>query len=241
MLNETRFSTRPLYLQVRDMLVERIATGQWKPGTAIPNEIQLSRELGVSVGTVRKSLDAMEGELLVSRKQGRGTFVNDQTSDHLAYRFNNLREEDGRHLVGEPQQDGQSAPAAADADECRRLQLRQGEQVMRIQRTRLRRDRPYMLERIALPASRFPGLAERTGFTDQIVSLAQEYGMLLGRAVEQVTATTAEADTAAQLGVPEGSSLLRLDRVVYAIDGRPVEWRVAHCNMQGNVYVVEIG
>lgn len=240
MLNETRFSTRPLYLQVRDTLVERIAAGLWKPGTAIPNEIQLSRELGVSVGTVRKSLDAMEAELLVSRKQGRGTFVNDQTSDHLAYRFNNLREEDGRHLVGEPL-GAEATAAAADADECRRLQLRHGDQVMRVQRTRLRRNRPYMVERVALPASRFPGLAERKAVSDQIVSLAQEYGMLLGRAVEQVTATTATADTAAQLGVAEGSSLLRLDRVVYAIDGGPIEWRVAHCNMQGNVYVVEIG
>ena len=50
-----------------------------------------------------------------------------------------------------------------------RLQLRQGDQVMRVQRTRLRRNRPYMLERVALPASRFPGLAERKVVNDQIV------------------------------------------------------------------------
>jgi GntR family transcriptional regulator len=38
MLPTTRFSTRPLYLQLRDALAERIAHGEWKPGTAIPNE-----------------------------------------------------------------------------------------------------------------------------------------------------------------------------------------------------------
>ena len=59
-----RFSTRPLYLQVKDMLVQRIAAGAWKPGAAIPNEIELSRELGISVGTVRKALDEMESERL---------------------------------------------------------------------------------------------------------------------------------------------------------------------------------
>jgi GntR family transcriptional regulator len=60
MSNMTRFTIRPLYLQVRDMLVERITSGQWKPGAGISNEVDLSRELGVSVGTVRKALDVME-------------------------------------------------------------------------------------------------------------------------------------------------------------------------------------
>src|SRR5262249_56944941 len=95
-----RFSTRPLYLQVKDMLIQRILTGAWKPGAAIPNEIELSRELGISVGTVRKELDEMEGERLISRRQGRGTFVIDQTSDEYAIRFNNIRDADGARVAG---------------------------------------------------------------------------------------------------------------------------------------------
>ena len=89
-----RFSTRPLYLQVKDMLIERILAGTWQPGAAIPNEIELSRKLGISVGTVRKALDEMEGERLISRRQGRGTFVIDQTSDECAIRFSNIRDPD---------------------------------------------------------------------------------------------------------------------------------------------------
>ena len=46
------FSTKPLYVQVRDALAERIATGQWKSGTSIPNEKDLAREFGVSAGTM---------------------------------------------------------------------------------------------------------------------------------------------------------------------------------------------
>jgi len=94
-----RFSTRPLYLQVKDMLIERILAGTWQPGAAIPNEIELSRELGISVGTVRKALDEMEGERLISRRQGRGTFVIDQTSDECAIRFSNIRDPDGTRLM----------------------------------------------------------------------------------------------------------------------------------------------
>ena len=33
----TRFVLKPLYLQVRDAIIERIGKGEWKPGMAIPN------------------------------------------------------------------------------------------------------------------------------------------------------------------------------------------------------------
>jgi GntR family transcriptional regulator len=67
----SHFSTRPLYLQLRDALAERVAAGEWKPGTAIPNESDLAREFGVSAGTMRKALDLLEDEHLVTRRQGR--------------------------------------------------------------------------------------------------------------------------------------------------------------------------
>jgi GntR family transcriptional regulator len=75
-----KFMNRPLYLQLRDALAERIAQGEWRPGSAIPNESDLAREFGVSAGTMRKALDLMEAERLLTRRQGRGTFVNDQCS-----------------------------------------------------------------------------------------------------------------------------------------------------------------
>src|SRR6188474_3550536 len=101
MLPTNRFSTRPLYLQLRDALAERIAHGEWKPGTAIPNESDLAREFGVSSGTMRKALDLMEGEHLLTRRQGRGTFVNDQSSEELAERFSNIHAAEGERIAGE--------------------------------------------------------------------------------------------------------------------------------------------
>ena len=79
------FFTQPLYLQLRDALAERIARGEWKPGTVLPAEGNLARELGVSTGTVRKALDLLESEHLLSRRQGRGTFVIDTGSQGAAH------------------------------------------------------------------------------------------------------------------------------------------------------------
>ena len=130
-----RFSNRPLYLQLRDALAERIANGEWKPGSAIPNESDLAREFGVSAGTMRKALDLMEAERLLTRRQGRGTFVNDQTSDELAARFTNLRMPDGSRLCGQVKHVEVTEGRANDA-ECRRLRLRPDERVYRIHRVR---------------------------------------------------------------------------------------------------------
>jgi GntR family transcriptional regulator len=63
------FSRRPLYLQLCDLMVDRIATNAWKPGSALQNEGELAREFGVSPGTVRKALERLEKIRLLARFQ----------------------------------------------------------------------------------------------------------------------------------------------------------------------------
>lgn len=101
MLKTAPFSTRPLYLQVRDLLVARIVAGEWKPGGTLPNEVDLARELSVSPGTVRRALEEMESERLIYRRQGRGTFVSDHTSEELAIRYTNIRTSKGVRFAGD--------------------------------------------------------------------------------------------------------------------------------------------
>jgi GntR family transcriptional regulator len=235
-----RFSTRPLYLQVKDMLIERIAMGAWKPGAAIPNEIELSRELGISVGTVRKALDELENERLICRRQGRGTFVIDQTSTESALRFTSFRNRDGMRVAGDVESCA-VVPASANEREGHRLQIRNGEPVFRLQRMRTLGGDPFTVEESTVPQSRFPGLADEDDVPSSIVVLAHRYGALLARVEERISVRSADARLANLLKVDEDTPLLSVDCVVYAIDGRPVEWRLAYCHMRENYYLSEIG
>ena len=149
------FSTRPLYLQLRDALAERVAGGEWRPGAAIPNEGDLAREFGVSAGTMRKALDLLEDEHLLTRRQGRGTFVNDQSSEELVTRFCNVRKPDGRRIVSQFR-DLKISEEAANEMERARLQLAPKDRVFRAHRIRLDKDRPFMVETLSLPAALFP-------------------------------------------------------------------------------------
>jgi GntR family transcriptional regulator len=70
-----KFQVRPLYLQVRDAVLERIRSGKLRPGGLLPRELDLHRELHVSLGTLRKALGVLETGQLIVREPGRGTFV----------------------------------------------------------------------------------------------------------------------------------------------------------------------
>jgi GntR family transcriptional regulator len=239
MATSNRFSNRPLYLQLRDALAERIAGGDWKPGSAIPNESDLAREFGVSAGTMRKALDLMEAERLLTRRQGRGTFVNDQASDEFSVRFSNIRNPDGSRVCGEVKA-MEITEAAAGELELARLRLRQGDRVYRIERTCHHNGQAFLFENVSLPAELFDGLPDRAGVAHRIIALAQEYGILLGKAVEQVSVGEASPKVAQALEVGAGTPLLLLDRVVMALDGRPIEWRVGHCHLAKRYYLAEM-
>jgi GntR family transcriptional regulator len=60
---------------VHGLIRTRIEAGEWSDGRPMPGEVDLSRELGVSIGTVRKALDLLARDRIVVRARGRGTFV----------------------------------------------------------------------------------------------------------------------------------------------------------------------
>jgi GntR family transcriptional regulator len=234
-----RFSKKPLYLQLRDALAERISAGAWKPGVAIPNESDLAREFGVSAGTMRKALDLMEAERLLSRRQGRGTFVNDQTAEEFAQRFSNLRAVSGQHLDGRVKT---TRVAEDDASESERLQLGLGprDRVYRIDRTCLHKDKPFMVERAVVPAALFPKLEANIEAASRIITLAQQYGVLLGKAEERLSIGKAAHPVTEVIDVPLGTPVMVLDRIVHALDGRPIEWRMGWCHLADRYYRAEI-
>src|SRR5262245_44553105 len=99
--SEIKFQVRPLYLQVSDALLERIKDGRWKACANLPSEIDLYRQLGVSLGTLRKALSVLEREQIIVREPGRGTFVRNHQAGHALGRFNPIRGADGAPLRGQ--------------------------------------------------------------------------------------------------------------------------------------------
>src|SRR5829696_3091820 len=65
----------PRYYQLKEILHEKIRTGQWQPGALIPSERELCAQYGLSRMTARQSVIELVREGLLYRVQGKGTFV----------------------------------------------------------------------------------------------------------------------------------------------------------------------
>ncbi len=237
---EIQFSTRPLYLQVRDALAERIARREWQPGATLPNEVDLSRQLQVSQGTVRKALSELETEHLVTRRQGRGTFVNDLATTDAAKRFSNLRGPDNRRVATSVNYRQVTIVPASDTERAH-LELEAEEPVIRVRRVRVAQKQPFMLEEFSMPAARFPGLERQLRPPIKIAAIAQQYGLLLGLAQEKISIARADREIAEAMSVPMDTPLLHLDRLIHLTDGPPIQWRIAHCHLKDQHYLVEMG
>lgn len=70
-----RTSVVPLYYQLQEILKEQIESGRWRPGDALPTEMELTRRFGISRVCVRQALAILEDDREIVRVQGRGTFV----------------------------------------------------------------------------------------------------------------------------------------------------------------------
>ena len=230
-----RFSTYPLYLQVRNAIAQRIMAGEWKPRTTIPSESELAREFNVSVGTMRKALDVAEAERLLTRRQGRGTFVNDHASSEHAAHYSNIRNREGYHISGDVTVLS-VFETTVNEREGMLLRLRARERVHRIRRVWSIQGKPYMLEDVAMPAKLFPSFATHEDASVHIATLAQQVGILLGQHDERISVSNAAPDVAMALQIEAGDLLMRLDRVIYNLQQIPVEWRLGQCLMEDGRY-----
>ena len=235
---EAESAGRPRYVQIIESLRQRLAAREWKPGDVLPGESSLAREYGVSHGTMRKAIDGMVAQSLLVRYQGKGTFVATHDWHRAVYRFAPLVNEDGKRELPSGRVVKRDE-GVATADELKRLQLRAGSRVIRILRTRSFRDVPVIVERIVLPASRFPNFgAEHDGDLPQLLYgyYSERYEITVVEALEQVRAVTADRSEARLLGVPNSYPLLEIDRLVLDINQKPVEWRISRCDTKHYFY-----
>ncbi|MGO3601612.1 MAG: GntR family transcriptional regulator [Enterococcus faecalis] len=65
----------PLYLQLSNILNNKILSGEYKFGEKIPSELELVSQFQLSRVTVRKAIQDLTDKGIVEKKQGKGVFV----------------------------------------------------------------------------------------------------------------------------------------------------------------------
>lgn len=224
---QTGFSG-PLYQQVHDALKARIASGEWIGGMSIPGDAELSRQLGVSIGTVRKALDELARQSLVVRERGRGTFIKDPSSwrgDLESF----LHDRTGRPLQAEiTLVESVTAPATPSEQKALRIAAPRGAlpHVHRLVRTWTHEGRVVVAERIVVDATRMPGLRDEPDLTAPLLSAV--YVRALRRGIGRTEWMFADAGhvreaLAKLLSEADEAALVAIHRVLHDAADAPVE------------------
>lgn len=226
--------------QVADSLIERIAEGRWGKSAPLPSLDLLAEELQTSADTVSQALDQLHAEKLISQRSGGQFTVTDVQAQALTVRFSNLVTMAGARVSGEVVHASMEESKAAST-EAARLCIEEDAPICRIRRIRDHEGNRFMVEVAALPLHVFPGLMDSGRVPFRTPVLCKRYGLSVRQAEEHVSLGVAGADVAVALGVGYGTPIFVLERVLYAADGTPLEFRIGHTLMTNLKYVARWG
>lgn len=220
----SRRSPQPMWHQLKELLVARIQSGEWRPGDLVPPELELQNAYKLSRTTVRQALRELELDGMVTRYRGRGTFVARPKLTHGPEPHDGL----SRSLVEQGLRPSWNLLwhgfAAVPEDEAARLGVAPGSQVYCVRRLRLANDEPlgYHLAWVAPPFT--DGIDETALEEGGSLDYLRREGRVHGAHAERILEAVPAGDTEVLLlGVEHGAPLFRIRRLLVASDGTPIE------------------
>ncbi len=221
-----------IYLVLREQLLE----GRFADG--LPAETTLMRQFDVARVTVRRALEQLAAEGMISREPGRGTrsLLQVQSTAQAASnapafaakgqraRLTGLLE----NLVSMSQQtvvkvlEVDSVTASASVAEA--LQIRIGATVQKAVRVRSTKAGPLSHITTYVPGEVARVFGRRELAQKPILVLLEESGLTVGRAHQTISARLADVQVAGYLDVAVGSALLAVRRLIFDNQERPIQW-----------------
>jgi GntR family transcriptional regulator len=219
----------PLYVQLEQILKSKIITGEILPGDQIPTEKELSETYKVSSITARQAVLNLVQEGLLTRKQGKGTYVQGGTTNvknimtlSVKGDINDVVPEDlSSQKVNVLDISRVSCPKRVKST----LNLNEGEEVFRIRRTRS--DDGVILSYVKnyLPLE----IGEKIEREDlktfpMLHVLRSKLGLPLKTGVQYITAVIADFEIASALSVSISSPVLYLETIISIEGDKPIEF-----------------
>ncbi|MFC4515382.1 GntR family transcriptional regulator [Streptomyces ehimensis] len=228
---------QPPYLRVADLLRQRIASQEWKPGDRLPSRTQLARESGgVGENVIRRAQELLISQGILEGRAGSGTYVA-EPRERLRVVRSQAREDQGEppfradmSALGKrgTWESSTEAKVPAPGPIAARLGISEGDLCVRTAYEFLADGKPVQIstswEPYGLTGGTLVVLPEGGPHAGKgVVGRMAEIGITVTHAVEQPEPGHANAEEANLLGVQRGALVTRIERTYYSDDGRPVE------------------
>ncbi len=215
----------PLYYQLEQILLEKIESGEYRPGDRIPTEMELQEMFGVSRMTVRQAISRLVNAGKLRAEQGRGTFVTEPKISEEGRQLLGLTEEfrkKGRKLQNKIIRFRTMTPPNYVSKE---LELESGEKAFYLVRLRSIDNEPIVLSKLYLSPKVAPDFHPKKLIEGSIFRTLEDiYKIRIGKSKIAIEAIAARPKEAHFLNVKTGAPVLEVKRVTYTEDGVPIEY-----------------
>jgi GntR family transcriptional regulator len=216
-------SRLPLYIQLKQWIIQQIEDGMYQDQEKIPPEHSLSEMHNVSRPTVRQALAELVQEGYLVKKRGIGTYVSKPLITGDASVFKTFAEE-MEHLGFKSKAKLISKKIRAASKELAdTLLLEQGEDVFEIVRLRLANDKPLVIRTSIIPCKLYTSLLEEDLENEPLYSLLAQKGILPSRSKQTFQAVPATKEEASLLNISVGTPLMLWEGTVFAENHKPIE------------------
>lgn len=233
-------STKPLYLQLKESIKNKVVNKELKPGDKLPGERQLIELYSVSRITVRQAIAELVNDGILYSHHGKGTFVASTKIERPLAKLLGYGEElsnDGLETKIAVLRSGFEMPTNEVKE---KLRLKDGEKVYAVTRVFSTLDEPLLLDRAYIPPELGNLLATADLSKDLIYHIFELYGIKITRGEQEIRATVCSPKDAKLLNVGSGLEMLSIARLTFAKDDIPVSYSRALYRGDRYVYKVEL-
>jgi GntR family transcriptional regulator len=216
----------PYYIQLMDILKEKVQHAEWAPGDQIPGEQDLCEHYQVSRTVVRQALRELEYEGVISRQKGKGTFISlPKISEGLVQKLTGFYQDMVERGLNPGTKVLHQNVIPSNDKIARFLNIKTGEKLIDIQRLRFINEEPIQLVTTYIPYEICPALASVDLTNCSLYEyLEKEYEIFITKGRRFIEAVLANDFEAELLGIERGAPLLMLDSISYSDDGIPIEY-----------------
>jgi len=215
-----RNSLIPLYYQLKEVILEKMETGEWAASHVIPSEHDLQKIFDISRATVRRTVELLANEGFLEKKRGKGTFVKrpviEENLPVLKSFTEEMRDRNARKRV-------LTARYIEPPSKVRKiLGLSPEELVFYLRRLMIVDESPLGILNSYIPARYELSLDE--DYSKSLYQILEKRGIRLNEADQSIEASMSTNKETQLLGLRASFPTLVIKRIAYSISGPPVEY-----------------
>lgn len=231
-------SGTPLYIQVEQMLRKLISQEEYRNGKKLPNEIEMSRQLGIARNTIRQAINKLVLEGLLERKKGYGTTVSTRMVSSVSSNWPSFSKEMATLGIKVKDYELHSSFVAASEELATFFGVKEGTKLLKLARLRGSEEKPivYFISYFN-PAIGISGVEDFSQPLYQI--LERDYSIKVKVSREEITAILSDDLLIEKFELNEIEPILKRKRFVYDVNSLPVEYNIGFYRANSFKYTIE--